>query len=1181
MQRRLRRSLRSRHLFPECIAATAALFALGTFGVASPAHETSGIYPHHFEGVAWPGGFHLCADFQFDAQGRAYVAERRGMVHVHDRTQIQPTPFLDIRDEVWLEGDRGLLAIELHPGFVPDGGDTSWVYLLYVVAAIVGEDPAYPAIDEHGEAVYGFGRLTRYRALTIGTDVVADEASRQVLLGNPLPDGTVPDGLPTVHNSHSVGGLTFGDDGTLLLSAGEGAHYEYLDTGGGDPAAFDDYTHPVTGLKGPYAIEIDSGSLRSQDLRSLAGKVLRIDPETGLGLHSNPFFDGDPASVPSRVWALGLRNPFGLELLSGTGKLDPALGQPGELLVADVGRLSWEELNRCSGGENFGWPCYEGPDVYVDYQVFTYPSNPHGKPECGDTLAGQLTGPALAYMREDPTTMVPTVPHSDSTGAPLTGLTGSCITTTVFYPGVGSYPAEFDGRLFVGDFGQDWIATLDLDPAGVPAAVHDFAYELDKIVDLEIDPVTGDVHVLQLGFGFDSGGIVHIRHGVNLSPTAGVVANPQSGDPPLVVTFDASGSSDPENDPLHYTFDFGDGTPLLETTDPIQQHTYTAEDIYTVTVTALDPGDLFSIATVDVLVGTVAPVVSILTPQMAEVVPAPGSLLLTGEGIHPGSDPVELDWTVNLVHNAHVHPAWFVASGPSVTFDIAAHGDDQDIYYFEVVLTGSVPGQGSSTDRVWFYPDGQLLDRAGVMRPIAKLDSLVPPQPLGTGQRDIEVIRDLVVPPTWSTNHAAQYDTFHDGDQGDEDWIGYEYVTQAGPYERFIGLSFQEGIHQPTGGWFETLGVEVRDSQGQWSPVQGLEIDPPYLGSSSPDSFEQFELRFAPVAGDAVRLVGEPGGTDGFVSAGELRVLTVSPDALAHSHTDWTGEGTIVARLLEQDPPVSSGLGSKNIETIRNGTWPESGSASYFAQMDTYHPAKVDGEEDWIGYAFEDVRIFDEIVFQEGVHDPLGGWLTGMRVETRIDSQSAWVPVPNAFEDPPYRSVGLGTPSYEIYSLRFDPVLAREIRIVGLPGGTSEFFTVGELRARGPWFDPQECGTTVFGAFPENVLELSGSQPPKLGLPLQIDATGHSGEPSSVGGLLVNTTALELPLGGAILVVNPLGALVVPLAFDAQGASSTVFSISSNPALSGAVVYLQAVVFELTLPDALVMSNGLEVVFCE
>ena len=61
--------------------------------------------------------------------------------------------------------------------------------------------------------------------------------------------------------------------------------------------------------------------------------MLRIDPITGDGVPSNPWFDpADPASVRSRTFAAGLRNPYRFSHRPGTGSHDPADGKSGSLL---------------------------------------------------------------------------------------------------------------------------------------------------------------------------------------------------------------------------------------------------------------------------------------------------------------------------------------------------------------------------------------------------------------------------------------------------------------------------------------------------------------------------------------------------------------------------------------------------------------------------------------------------------------------------------------------------------------------------------------------------------------------------------------------------------------------------------------------------------------------------------
>ncbi len=87
-----------------------------------------------------------------------------------------------------------------------------------------------------------------------------------------------------------------------------------------------------------------------QDLSRPEGKVLRMDPTTGAGLPDNPFYDGEGPNE-DRIWALGLRNPFGMAF-------DPATG---ELWLSDNGPACGDEINRIVRGGNYGWPL-SGPE---------------------------------------------------------------------------------------------------------------------------------------------------------------------------------------------------------------------------------------------------------------------------------------------------------------------------------------------------------------------------------------------------------------------------------------------------------------------------------------------------------------------------------------------------------------------------------------------------------------------------------------------------------------------------------------------------------------------------------------------------------------------------------------------------------------------------------------------------
>lgn len=75
---------------------------------------------------------------------------------------------------------------------------------------------------------------------------------------------------------------------------------------------------------------------------------------------------------------------------------------------------------------------------------------------------------------------------------------------------------------------------------------------------------------------------------VNVPPVAVISASPTTGQAPLLVSFDGSGSFDPEGQTLTYSWNFGDGSPLGQSA--IMQHTYTsAYGALPVTLTVSDP----------------------------------------------------------------------------------------------------------------------------------------------------------------------------------------------------------------------------------------------------------------------------------------------------------------------------------------------------------------------------------------------------------------------------------------------------------------------------------------------------------------------------------------------------------------------------------------------------------------
>jgi glucose/arabinose dehydrogenase len=404
---------------------------------------------------------------------RFLVAEQGGRVWVVDHGTLLPTPAIDLSDHVLYAGDRGLLGLAVDPQFAIN----HHIYLLYTVEPdSSGQDTASAA----------YGRLVRYTMSAADSNLI-DPATRVVLMGR-----TWSEAPPSGSITHAIGCLRWGRDGSLLVSAGDGAEYSGVDDGGRNPWLF---------APGHCDPSEDIGAFRAQDLNSLGGKILRVDPATGLGYPSNPFYDGDPASKRSRIWAYGVRNTFRFSVKPGTGSPDPALGQPGTLYLGDVGWETWEEVDVAKvGGLNFGWPCHEGFHDNAPYQG--------AAPDHSDcTTIGTPINPSLAtpplldYHHTNP-----------SLGSPP-GYAGIAVLGGAIYSGIW-YPPTYRGAFFFGDYAGNWIRYAQVDSLDHLVGVFPFGTLVEGAVDFAVHPQTRDLYYV----GIYTGQIFHIRY----QPNAGV-----------------------------------------------------------------------------------------------------------------------------------------------------------------------------------------------------------------------------------------------------------------------------------------------------------------------------------------------------------------------------------------------------------------------------------------------------------------------------------------------------------------------------------------------------------------------------------------------------------------------------------------------------------------------------------
>ena len=625
---------------------------------------------------------------RFAADGRIFVAEKRGVIKVFDSlTDTTPDVFADLNVNVYNFWDRGLLGMALAPNFPAD----PYVYVLYTYDHQLGSTAPAPRWGTPG--VYSDPCPTPPGATGDGC-VVSARLSRLQAAGNTMTGGeqVLVEDWCQQYPSHSIGTVEFGPDGALYASGGDGASFNFTDYGqDGAPTnpCGDPPTAPGTALTPPTA---EGGALRSQDLRTsgdpvgLDGTVIRVDPATGAGLPDNPMATATDPNA-RRIIAYGLRNPF---------RFTPRPGvNPVELWVGDVGWNDWEEINMLpvlGPAENFGWPCYEGVGRQAGYDGANL--------NICETLyaSGGVTAPYHAYH------------HSARVAPDDTCSVGSSSIAGLefeFAAAQNSYPAEYDGALFFADYSRDCIWTMPRGADGrpVPGQVRAFVNGAANPVDLENGP-GGDLFYVD----FDGGTIRRITYTAgNQSPTAVATATPTTGNPPMTVAFDGTGSSDPEGGTLSFAWDLdGDGA-YDDSTATKPTYTYTTAGVYSASLKVTDPMGASGTDTVVIYVGNTAPTAVISAPaagttwKVGDVIDFSGSASDPQDGSLPAS---ALSWELVQRHcftpnDCHSHTVQQFAGVSSGSFTAPDHSYPS---YLELSLTATDLGGLKDTKTVRLDP---------------------------------------------------------------------------------------------------------------------------------------------------------------------------------------------------------------------------------------------------------------------------------------------------------------------------------------------------------------------------------------------------------------------------------------------------------------------------------------------
>jgi len=630
----------------------------------------------------------------FDANGKMYVWEKDGKVYVVENNI--KTLFIDISEEVATYGDYGILGFALDPNFLNNGH----VYLYYVVDRYYLLNYSTEGYDPNNSLEGAtIARVTRYTTPTPQTPTTVDYGSRLVLVGE-----TKSTGIPITGTNHAGGGMAFGNDGTLFIGTGDGGlGIDY------DGEALAD------GILSE-AENVEDRVYRCQMINSHNGKVLRIDPNTGDGVGGNPYYDSNaPRSAQSRVWALGFRNPFRLSVR-------PNSGSPGVVYIGEVGWNNREELNIINqGGQNFGWPIYEGNDRPTLWFNPVYTPASYKKPTVEWIHEGSQEDIAARVIIND---MAHTIGSEEFPGS---NFTGTCSIGGVWYTGT-AFPEEYRNTYIFADFTPGWIKSFSFDNNENPTSFRDLNTTALGAVTLAYNPYDQSIYYIKLGF--NEGEPMEVRRiyytlGTNIAPTAKFTSSTKNGTSPLNVTFDASASTDPENTgTLTYTWDFGDG----QTGSGVNpSHTFdngsSNPQAFKVLLTVTDEGGLTDTTSTVISLNNTPPIINSTSVDAINFFNNNGTdIIALSAQVSDNEEPssqLTYRWTVRLYHDDHSHPALDVTRQTAqINLDIVPC--DGHLYFYRVTLRVTDSYGLSTTSVKDIYPNCNPSDITPPDEPLIK-----------------------------------------------------------------------------------------------------------------------------------------------------------------------------------------------------------------------------------------------------------------------------------------------------------------------------------------------------------------------------------------------------------------------------------------------------------------------------
>ncbi|WP_163377549.1 ThuA domain-containing protein [Cyclobacterium sp. SYSU L10401] len=515
------------------------------------------------------------------------IAQRRGEILLYkagDSTANQITR-LDVywkTDAPRVNAEEGLMGIKADPDFE----NNHWVYVFY---------------SPTGKSV---NRLSRFK---FQEDEWKMDTEQVILEFYSQRDICC----------HTGGSIAFDSEGLLYVSAGDNS------------TPFNQPNQPHT-LRGYAPLDDRPGFEQYDAARSsgntndLRGKILRIKVNED-GSYSIPegnlYPEGMEGTKPE-IYVQGNRNPYRISVDQKTGFL--YWGEVGPDARADSlgvrGPKGYDEVNQAKKAGFFGWPFFVG-DNYP-YSAYNFDT---GKPRIQfDPLSPVNISQNNTGLRELPPAQPAFIyyPYDQSEEFPQVGTGGrNAMAGPVYYsdlyPNGGGLPDYYDGKLFIYEWIRGWIKVVTMDENGDYLKMEPFMEGVrhNALIDLEVGP-DGKLYLLEYGNGWFSANpdaalsVIHYNPGNRAPVIAGISSDKTSGSLPLEVKLEAD-VRDPENDPLTYSWDLGNGETL--STD-VPELTYTYETIgdYDISLQVSDTGNETARSnTINVYAGNVAPEIKI------------------------------------------------------------------------------------------------------------------------------------------------------------------------------------------------------------------------------------------------------------------------------------------------------------------------------------------------------------------------------------------------------------------------------------------------------------------------------------------------------------------------------------------------------------------------------------------